>query len=177
MTALRKEMKDKRTWSCQYCMTLALGFCKHEDALPYLNELASADHEATILYSSLGDSIFRLSLISNSTDEALNTIYEFDNFKIMAGALKALAMLKVVPNDDNITRIIELARDPRAVIEVRGHPLDVTGFRKWVATASAGWKDELKIDFLKECLEFNDQHLTLAAKSALAGKYEKWMPY
>ncbi len=177
LSALQHEMNDRRTWSCQYHMILALGFCKHEAALPYLIELANSDHESTVLYCSLGDSIFGLSLISNSTAYALNSIYSFDNFKIMAGAFTALAMRKIVPEDDEIIRIIELARDPRAAQEVRGHPGDETGFRKWVATASSGWKDELKIDFLKECLEFDDQHLTMAANSALAGKYEKWMPY
>lgn len=177
LSALIKEMEDPRTWSCQYQLILALGFCKHKEALPFLLDLAGKDHDATILYFGLGDSIFRLSLLTHNVEDAIDTVCSFDNFKIMAGAFTALAMLQIVPNDNHVTKIINLARAPRAALEVKGHPNDITGFRKWVATASSGWKDELKTEFLNECLKFNDQHLTLAAKSALAGKYEKWQPY
>ncbi|NRA36549.1 MAG: hypothetical protein HRU15_00270 [Planctomycetes bacterium] len=95
----------------------------------------------------------------------------------MDGAFCALAMLKIVPDDEDIKKIIDLACDPKAISEVKGSPTDNTGFKKWVATASAGWKDELKVDFLNDCLEIKNQHLTLAAESAMKGKYEKWQPY
>ncbi|BCX48461.1 hypothetical protein HAHE_23690 [Haloferula helveola] len=53
--ALEKERKDRRTWSSQYHMILALGFCEARQALPLLREMAGEDHPATILYSGLGD--------------------------------------------------------------------------------------------------------------------------
>ena len=177
LAALKKEMKDKRTWACQYHMILALGFCSYEESLPYLLELGGEEFNATILYRGIGDAIFRLSLLDNTIESSIEKVCSFDNFKLMAGAFTALAMLQMIPNDQYIKKIIKLARDPRAAQEVRGHPRDNVGFRKWVATASAGWKDELKRDFLNECLEFDDQHLKLAANSALLGKYEKWLPY
>ncbi len=177
LTALKKEMHDKRTWACQYQMILALGFCSYEEATPYLLELANKDFDATVLYRGIGDALFRLSILNNSVESAIDTVCSFDNFKLMAGAFTALAMLQVIPDDKHIIKIIELARNPKASKEVRGHPNDKTGFRKWVATASSGWRNELKEDFLNECLEFDDGHLILAAKSSLLGKYEKWYPY
>ncbi len=177
LSALEKEIKDVRTWSCQFHMILALGFSKYEEALPFFLKLAGNEFEATVLYRAIGDAVFRLSIISNSIRDSLETIYSFENFKIMDGAFTALAMLRLVPEDDDIKRIIELARDTRAAQEVKGHPDDITGIRKWVATASAGWKDELKMDFLHECISFQDQHVTIAAEGAINGKYEKWLPY
>jgi HEAT repeat protein len=37
--ALQKELKDKRTWSTQYHLLIALGVVKYEAALPFLWEL------------------------------------------------------------------------------------------------------------------------------------------
>lgn len=64
--ALKKEVNDLRTWETKYHIIAALGYCKYDMALPFLIEYCKVKHDATILYKSLGDAIFRLSLMSKS---------------------------------------------------------------------------------------------------------------
>lgn len=59
--ALKKELKDRRTWNSQWEMLLALGELRYYEALPYLWELTALETPNTILYSGLGDAIVRLS--------------------------------------------------------------------------------------------------------------------
>ena len=91
--------------------------------------------------------------------------------------MTAMAMTRSVPSPEVAAEIITLARDPQVTAEVRGYPGDATGYRKWVAVAAADWDPEIKDEFLRECLEFDDQHLTTAATASLQGKYTKWQPY
>jgi len=175
--ALEKELTDKRTWSTQYHLILAIGHSGYVDSLPKLIELAKREFEATILYMGLGDSIFRLSVISNSIKETLTKIYSFENFRITYGAFQALALLQLIPDDDVVKKIIEVGSDPRGAEIVKGYPNDETGLRKWVASASAGWKDELKNEFLSDCEKIKDQHLLMAVENSRKNKYVNWKPY
>jgi len=177
LAALEKEVQASRTWSPQYQMIFALGFSKYQEALPFLNELASKNFDATILYCGLGDAIFRLSILNNSVEVSLEHIYSFNNFRITYGAFQALAMLQIIPEDKAIKKIIEIALDPKGVEVVQGYPGDQSGLKKWVASASAGWKDELKLEFLDSCSEINDDHVKMAVESARKGKYINWKPY
>lgn len=177
LEALKKEMKDVRTWNTQYQLILALGHSKFEKALPYLKDIANKEYDTTILYIGLGDAIFRLLLISETIEDTLKIIYSYNNFMITYGAFQALALLKIVPSDKDIKEIIKIGSDPKGAEIVQGYPNDKTGLRKWIATASSGWKDELKIDFLNDCEKIKDQHLLMAVESARKGKYIKWDPY
>ncbi len=79
LKALEKEINDVRTWETQYHLIYALGHTKHEEALPFLKSLAVKKFDATILYYSIGDSIFRLSIESQSLEDSLKLIYAFSN--------------------------------------------------------------------------------------------------
>lgn len=177
LKTLEKEVLDTRTWSTQYHLILALGHSKYQPALSFLTGLANKEIERTILYMGLGDSIFRLSILSCSIESSLDLIHSFNNYNLTYGAYQALAMLRLVPEDISIKEIIRIGSDPKGAEIVQGYPNDKTGLRKWVASASAGWKDELKIDFLNDCEKIQDQHLIMAVDSARKGKYIKWSPY
>ncbi|MFT7037071.1 MAG: hypothetical protein ACJA2S_005613 [Cyclobacteriaceae bacterium] len=177
LKTLENEVLDTRTWSTQYHLILALGHSNYQPALTFLTELAKKEIDATILYMGLGDSIFRLSILSSSIESSLDLIHSFNNYRLTYGAYQALAILRLVPEDISIKEIIRIGSDPKGAEIVKGHPNDKTGLRKWVASASAGWKDELKTDFLNECEEIKDQHLTMAVESARKGEYVKWSPY
>ncbi|MCC6700686.1 MAG: hypothetical protein IT221_04135 [Fluviicola sp.] len=177
LKALENEMKDSRTWSCQYQMILALGHSKFQKGLPYLLELAKKDYDATILFSGLGDSIFRLSILTDTVDNSLKLIYQYNNYMLTNGAFRALAMLRIIPEDNVVKEIISKGIDPNATEAIQGYPNDQRGLRLWVAAASAGWKDELKESFLNDCKRINDSQLSLAIENSLKGKYIKWSPY
>ncbi|MBP6310886.1 MAG: hypothetical protein KA408_01350 [Flavobacteriales bacterium] len=175
--ALEKEIADVRTWSTQYHLILAIGHSQYEAALPFLMKLAKENFEATILYSGLGDSIFRLLSISHTVDDSLEQVYAFDNYILTKGAFRALALLHIVPDDSTISELLNKASDPRAIEAVKGYPNDQTGLRLWVAAASAGWREELKSKFLDDCSTIQDGRLTLAVENSRKGKYVKWGPY
>lgn len=172
--ALQKEVKDKRTWSTQYHLIIALGVIKHYSALPFLWEFAHRDFDATILYMALGDAIMRLSLLEKPLKDAWNEILQTQNPKIVYGALRAIALLKLVPDDSIVQDIIDVARKPEFVDGVRGYPGDQSGLRYWVAIASAGWKPLLVREFLLESQLINDTSLKYATENALKGKYARW---
>jgi hypothetical protein len=174
LQALQKEVKDKRTWSTQYHLIAALGVVGYQEALPFLWDLTSRDLHAAILYLALGDAIFRLSLRKKPAAEVWEEVLQTHNSMFLNGALRAIALLKLVPNDATIQSIIAVASQPEHVDDVRGYPGDRSGLRYWVAVASAGWKTELVNDFLSECLLISNTSLKHAAESALRRKYVKW---
>jgi HEAT repeat protein len=174
LQALKKEVKDKRTWSVQYQLIIALGVTKTYVALPFLWELVKREFEATFLYQGLGDAILRLSYEKQGIEPALESIFATQDVRVFNGAFRALAMLKLEPNQEVIQKIIQLARDPASADFIRGYPNDKTGLRYWVAIASAGWKKELVAAFLEECEQVGDTALKWAAENSKKGKYIKY---
>jgi hypothetical protein len=162
--ALRKEMRDPRTWEPKFCMILAIGDCCYREALPLLEELAEYDFEATILYDALGDAIVRLSHRDLRDAEPVLRFLNGQNDILAGGALHALATLRIVPAEDVIKQIIAYAGH----LGFEGEP------RMWAAVAAAGWKRELTGDFLRECQAAPptaSPRLVPAATAALKGKY------
>ena len=178
LTALRNEMNDPRTWEPKYHMILALGFVGHREALPFLWELTRLETEYTIIYSGLGDAIVRLSHNSPTDLRAVLEIVQTQNFSLINGAFQAMALLRLVPDEDEIGTIIEMARNPEAEEQLQGTPKFKPGLRKWVAVAAAGWPhNKLVLEFLHECEQTPVMGVDLAARDAIAGKYGKWRPY
>jgi hypothetical protein len=177
LVALQREALDPRTWSSQYAMILAIGFCEYRPALPFLWELAGRTTEHTILYYGIGDAIVRLGRKSEHDLRPVFQTIETRNFPLIYGALQAMAMLRMVPKKSEIPKLIEIAELPEAVKAVAGYPNDPVGLRKWVAAAAAGWPQELVHDFLQRCLGSTDTPLRFAAEQSLKGKYYKWTPY
>jgi hypothetical protein len=178
LAALRKEMHDPRTWEPKYHMILALAFVGHSGAIPYLWELTAIPTPHTTIYSGLGDAIVRLHHRSTSDLSAVLEIMQTRNFPLINGAFRAMAMLRLIPAEHEISAIIDMARNPIAEQELGGTPKLKPGLRKWVAVAAAGWPhNDRVLGFLHECEQYVNRDLDIAARDALAGKYGKWQPY
>jgi hypothetical protein len=143
----------------------------------FLWELARRETEHTTLYSGLGDAIVRVGRESDCDMTPVFETIKTRRFQMIDGALRAMAMFRMVPMDTEIVELIRIAELPEAVEAVRGYPNDPTGLRKWVAAAAAGWPPELVRDFLERCSTTTDHGLKLAAEQSLKGKYVKWSPY
>ena len=177
LKALTNELLTARTWEARYHMIAALGYTRTEESLSLLWKMAREKQDFTILYMALGDAIVRLSVSQRPLNAVLNEIYDTENFTLIYGAFRGIAGLKLVPTDDEILKIFEMARDPRAVAQVMGFPNDPTGIRLPIVQAAAGWKPELCAEFLGECQAMGNQHLNRFVTSSLNGKYEKYDPY
>ena len=153
---------------------VALGVVNYQPALPFLWELTRQDFDATMTYLGLGDAILRLSILEKPLAMVWHEVLNTQNPMFIDGALRAIALLKLVPDDETIQRIIAVARQPNFIKDVRGYPGDKSGLRYWVAAASGGWKKSLTQEFLLECQLITDTSLKLAADQALKGMYIKW---
>ena len=71
LAALEKEMADRRTWETQYQMAMALGACRHIEALPLLQRIATMDLDATMVLAGTGDAITRLEHEAGTPFESL----------------------------------------------------------------------------------------------------------
>ncbi|MFM2591267.1 HEAT repeat domain-containing protein [Vibrio sp. TBV020] len=167
LEALKKELKDKRTWETQYQMIMALGESGHTDSLKFLQQLAKQELEATILYVAIGDSITRLIyLMENSVHKAITQMLSNNENPLFSdGILRAIAMQKIVPDEEDITKLIKFADNNNTPDN------NIT----WIASASAGWhKNENTISFLQKHVNSKKPQTKKAAEAALKKKYIKW---
>lgn len=167
LAALVKEVNDPRTWETQYQLVMAIGECGHVAALPALERLTATTFEATMVYVALGDAIVRLSHThEHDAGPVLSILRNSKNTMLMDGALRAMAMLRMVPDAKTIREILAFVR-PLA-------PADPLRF--WVAAAAPGWKHPDVDGFLADCEVSGREDIVEAANLARIGKYKKWSP-
>lgn len=108
LSALEEELKDLRTWETQYQMVMAIGECGYKPALDFLQALGHRKFEATMVYVAIGDAIQRLSMKNEQDVTAVFDAIDSGNDMLVDGAIRAMAMLKIVPVDLHIEKIIML---------------------------------------------------------------------
>lgn len=165
--ALLNELKDPRTWETQYQMVMAIGHSNCQGSLALLRQTASQKFEATMVYLALGDAIFRLSSkTSSDAAPAIQFIRQKAHPILIDGALRAIAMLRIVPDQASIDEILAYA--------IALAPED--GLKFWVAAAAPGWTSAHLDHFLKGCEGSSRTDLKEASALARARKYKKWNP-
>jgi len=167
LTALKKEVQDKRTWETQYQMIMALGESGYIDSLDFLIQLSKQEFDAPMVYLATGDAITRLVYFEKKSIHTMIEIIEDEknNPLFVDGILRAIAMLKLIPDDNDIDSLI-----------LYGNSLKINdNNRTWIASAAAGWLNSKNADdFLQTCIKSNNQQTKKAAEAALNKKYIKW---
>src|SRR5262245_35333653 len=166
LAALEAEVRDPRTWETQYQMIMALAESDYGPALPYLEELSRQPFEATMVYTALGDALVRLGNTSAGDAEPVLRVMAGGNERLIDGAFRAVAMLRLQPDQAAVDRLIAFASALA--------PAD--GLRFWVAAAAPGWRGPAVEGFLRECARSPREDVREAAAAALQGKYRKWSP-
>jgi hypothetical protein len=167
LAALDSERTDPRTWETQYQMAMALGATGTVAALPLLKEMATQSRDETMVDVGLGDAILRLDRREENDVTPLlwcASVARPDH--LVDGALRAIAMLRLVPADSAIDAVLDIV-EPRP----RDHHL-----RFWVAAAAAGWSGERVRRFLEDAARSDRKDIADAARSSLAGRYQKYNP-
>ncbi|NRQ33713.1 HEAT repeat domain-containing protein [Nonomuraea sp. NN258] len=165
LAALRREVEKRRTWETQYQMIMALGMCGDDRALPFLKDLAVSRKPAyAATYAALGNAIVRLGRSSDRDTSPIFWCLELDDDHLTDGAFRAMAMLRMVPDDDDISRILRF-------VEQRD-PIDM--LRVWPAAAAAGWPREIVHDFLLRCAESGRRDLEEVAKLSISREYRDY---
>ena len=165
MDALEREIRDPRTWETQYHMIMALAECGIIDSLPLLHRIAAMDLEHTMVLLASGDAITRLEYLANTPYCSLDKWLRRGAKELLEGSFRALAMLRLAPDEELTDRIINYASEPGKE-EVRF----------WVAAACPGWNGDKVTVFLRQCLNDISEHTRRAAAAALEKKYLKWRP-
>ena len=167
LVALEEELKDRRTWETQYQMVMALGESGYRDALPFLEKLAQQPLDATTVYIAIGDALVRLSRAGpNDVSPVLHLMASARDPALVEGAFRAVAMLRMVPDDAAIAQMIDYGR--RSAFAEEKY--------LWLAAAAPGWKGANVEAFLDECARHQSDRVREAAALAKARKYKKWQP-
>jgi group I intron endonuclease len=174
LDALQWEVRDWRTWKTQYHMILALGECEYCEALPFLWELAAREFEASMVYVALGDAIVRLGRSEANDGTPIYAIMETGNEMLIDGAFRAMAMLHMVPDQQTIDHILDLASPMAGEADLTSPSATRVDLRFWVAAAAPGWPGRKVRQFLETCLLIGDDQLRHAAQAALQRKYLNW---
>ncbi|MEU9748737.1 HEAT repeat domain-containing protein [Streptomyces niveus] len=107
LEALKNEVRDSRTWETQYQMTMALGTCGSPSDLPYLRDLVLQRETLHAVHTAGGDAIVRLSHMEHSHAEAIRWCLTTGNETLVGGALQAVAMLRLAPDQETVTDVLD----------------------------------------------------------------------
>ena len=165
LAALKAEVSDPRTWETQYQMVMALGECGYAESSPFIEELSLRQFEATMIYVAIGDVLVRLSSGSKITT-IISLIDQARHRMLIDGALRAMAMLRLVPTEAEILRITAYAAT------LPGND----GNRFWIIAACPGWPAKATEQFLTDCAEADRPDFQEALLLAKSGKYKTWRP-
>jgi len=166
LSALKEELKDSRTWETQYQMVMAIGECGYKPALEFLKSLAHQTFEATMIYVAIGDAIQRLSMQHEQDVTSVFEAIDSGNDMLVDGAIRAMAMLKMLPVDLHIEKIINF------VIAKSKND----GMHFWVLAAAPGWSGLKVEEYLDFCSTSKRDEITNAVELARKQKYKKWSP-
>ncbi|XQW85668.1 hypothetical protein ACOYR1_02725 [Thalassotalea piscium] len=164
--ALKEELKDLRTWETQYQMIMAIGECGYKPALDFLQSLANQAFEATMVYVAIGDAIQRLSMQNEQDVTSVFKAIDSGNDMLIDGAIRAMAMLRMVPVEPHIEKIINYVTSKNKS----------DGMNFWVLAAAPGWSGKKVEDYLVFCSTSKRDEITNAVELARKQKYKKWSP-
>ena len=163
--ALKREMRDPRTWETQYHMVMALAESGATNSLPLLHEIADMHLEHTMVLVAAGDAITRFEYRNSIAYRSLRQWLDKNAKPLIEGGFRAVAMLHLTPEKELIDKIIAYVSRP-----------DNEHLRFWVAAACPAWDGDGVSDFLQKCLEDPLDDTRRAAEAALEKKYLKWKP-
>lgn len=168
LDALRRELKDVRTWETQYQMVMAIGHCNYVDAIPFLESLIEQKLGGMVDIA-LGDALLRLSRRHDNDAKRCVDFIDAQQKLSTIGAMQAIAVLRMVPDFPTLRRLVDYG----TALELGENDSAVT----WLLRATPGWPEEHVnpllekwgvVPFLKQQQIFNS--VDLARKR----KYAKW---
>jgi len=161
LESLQVEATDPQTWETQYQMVMALGACHHTRAVAFLEQLVLEQTAYTMLGVALGDALVRIEWTTIGSLTAIDRLMRSKAPAVIDGSFRALAILRLVPDEGLIGRIFD-----------RVETLDPSDhLRFWVAAAAAGWSGPRVVAYLNACLASPRKEIAEVAAASLLGKY------
>ncbi|MBA6316257.1 hypothetical protein [Cellulophaga baltica] len=165
---LNKEYEKGKSWQLIVACMNTLGDINYVKSKDFLYEICKKNLEHDMITASASATYCRIAKNNNNDVKPVLNLISFGNFAVVNGALKSLAIDKVIPNDKEkleIIKKIDLFTPKREV--------GYSDVRVGLVVACAGWLGLPEVDdFLSKVLEESDyQPLTKAAEMAIKGKY------
>lgn len=167
MTALEEQIKNPKTWQTQCDLIKAIGIAGCSEALPRLKELMSKEYESTILYSELAFSILLLENLASRNIDFLFQAFKKRNISQIAGACAAILYRKIIPNEDEISKILS------EVVTYTENEGRIITPRCYIASVAYLWPASSVKDFLESCKNSSWPGLIQIAEDSLQGKKSK----
>jgi len=180
--AYTKEKNDKRTWELQSEMIKAFGLLNYKNALDDIQFLVRANASYDMITMNAATAFIQLKRENLCDAEPVLELLNFGSTSVIAGALKALAIDRMLPNRIEVEKILKISSDINKHQDRLGHEFSLIDPRIYVAIACAGWDLTLTNNFLHHCIStaFNinrfgtpieNSFLIEVCKKSLKGQY------
>jgi hypothetical protein len=180
--AYTKEKRDQRTWEPQSEMIRALGILDYKPAFVDIEKIVRANIPHDMVTMNAATAFVQLKRRNIHDAQPVLEVLNFGSTSVIAGALKALAVDRMLPPKNEIEEILKIGWDINKHKDRIGHEFGLIDPRVFLAVACAGWDTELTKPFLDHCIEtaFNisrfakpveNLQLIEACKKSLKGKY------
>ncbi|MFP3599209.1 hypothetical protein [Chryseobacterium sp. SIMBA_029] len=178
------EKLDKRTWETQYEMIKALGSIEFKKAIEEIEQIVRTNIPHDMITMASGTTYVQLKRKSIHDAAPVLELLEFGSISVIDGALLALAIDQMKPNENEIRKILSYCKDINKHKDRIGHEFGLIDSRQYLAIACANWDIELTKDFLNHCIDTAydinsfgkpviNQNLIDVCKNSLKGKFSK----
>lgn len=173
LVAYIDEKKDKRTWETQVEMILALGLVGYKPTLFEILSIIKQNKPHDMITYAAAQTYVRLTRHSLHDAQPVIELLKFGGLSLVDGALKPLGDDRMMPPQEEITKIIELSWNLHGHKDRIGNENGYMDPRYGLIVACAGWDIQLTKDFLNHCLltSGNDTSILKVVQNSLKGKF------
>jgi hypothetical protein len=150
--AYTKEKLDKRTWEPQSEMVRAFGLLNYKAALADIEIIVVDNIPHDMITMNAATSFVQLKRKNLHDAQPVLELLSFGSTSVIAGALKALAIDKMLPPKNEIEVILKISLDINKHKDRIGHEFGLVDPRIYLASACAGWDLVLTSNFLNHCI-------------------------
>jgi hypothetical protein len=178
------ERLDKRTWETQCEMIKALGSIDFRKAINEIEQIVRTNIPHDTITIVAGTTYVQLKRKSINDGSPVLELLDFGSVSVVHGALLALAIDQMKPDENEIRNILSLCKDMNKHKDRTGHEFGLMDSRQYLAIACANWDIELTRDFLNHCMDTAsdmgrfgkpviNQNLIAVCQNSLKGKFSK----
>ena len=178
------EKLDKRTWETQCEIIKALGSIDFKKAIIEIEQIVRANVPHDMITSVASTTYVQLKRKSINDGSPVLELLEFGSVSVIQGALLALAIDQMKPDENEVRNILSFCKDINKHKDRIGHEFGLMDSRQYLAIACANWNVELTKDFLNHCINTAsninsfgkpviNQNLIDVCQNSLKGKFSK----
>lgn len=178
------ERLDKRTWETQCEMIKALGSIDFRKAINEIELIVRTNIPHDMITIVAGTTYVQLKRKSINDGSPVLELLDFGSVSVIHGALLALAIDQMKPDENEIRNILSLCKDINKHKDRVGHEFGLMDSRQYLAIACANWDIQLTRDFLNHCIDTAsnissfgkpviNQGLIAVCQNSLNGKFSK----